>query len=138
VFRSLFISLSAKCGFKPHRCLLDAIGVIWFIIQSHTLIRFKRGLPDNVLRAKRALFCSSCPIYDAHLKTCGTPGDTFVDRDTNKIEPYGCWCYLPLKNRLHVDCWLWKQTGGTHGWPDELNASFYARPKPKETRTGKL
>ena len=138
MIRSLAIATLHKCKLKPCRCAFDVLGVLWFILLSHLVIRFSRGLPDNVLRAKRAVHCSACPVFNAELKLCGTPGETFVDPETNRVETYGCGCYLPIKNRLHVDCWLWKRTGGTHGWPDELNASFYnARlALQKTSRTG--
>jgi hypothetical protein len=125
----------AKCRLRPRRCLLDVLGVLWFIAWSHLVVRFARGLPDNMLRAKRAVHCSACPIFNSDLKTCGTPGETFLDPETGKEEQYGCFCYQPLRARFHVDCWLWKRTGGTHGWPNELNASYYNGQTTNKTRT---
>lgn len=129
MLRAFTLAVLAKCKLRPWRCLFDVMGTAWFILWSNIAIRFWKGRPDDYLVAKRALWCENCPIYNKELMTCGTPGDTYIDHETGKKEQYGCWCWLPGKIRLHVDCWMWKRTNGELGWPDELNATFYERKR---------
>lgn len=68
--------------------------------------------------------CRECVLFNAKRQTCGTAGEMYENLN-HEVEPLGCWCFLPLKNRMHTDCWLWLRASGdpTLGWPDELNAS---------------
>lgn len=70
--------------------------------------------------------CRSCPLFNAKRETCGTAGDMLKGEGV-VTQTFGCWCYLPLKNRLHTDCWIWERCGDEPGpgWPRELNASHY-------------
>lgn len=64
--------------------------------------------------------CRKCPLFNKRLKTCGTAGQTFLHK--GQTLRLGCWCYLPLKNRLRCNCWLYDHTDGLQGWPDHLNS----------------
>jgi len=69
---------------------------------------------------RRMSQCRRCPLFNKTLKTCGTPGNTFQHQG-QKLR-FGCTCYLPLKNRIPCNCWLYDFTDGLQGWPDHLNS----------------
>lgn len=65
--------------------------------------------------------CRNCGLFNRTTKTCGTAGSTFHDPETGRKERLGCWCYLPAKNAMPTNCWLYNVTEGREGWPRELN-----------------
>lgn len=80
-----------------------------------------RARVSEALYRHREEHCHNCPLYNPRLQTCGNPGETYRSVITHRNEPYGCWCYMPLKAKLKVSCWWWLHTQGSEGWPDELN-----------------
>jgi hypothetical protein len=57
--------------------------------------------------------CRECVIYHKGLRTCGSP----LSDDPSM----GCWCYLPVKNRIAwASCWLRDRTDGKRGWGADL------------------
>lgn len=60
--------------------------------------------------------------------TCGNAKskETWMNRQTGKLEPVGCLCYVPAKNSMpEADCYLYSRLGSNSiGWPDELNGSY--------------
>ncbi len=63
----------------------------------------------------RLIHCRSwCPIFYAPLQTCGTP----LKKD---LRDMGCFCHMPTKAKTKCNCWLYDQTDGKRGWPDDLN-----------------
>lgn len=61
-------------------------------------------------------------MFDPKNRTCGFIGEHFTNPETNKETPSGCWCWLPEKVKLRVNCWLFQQTNGRQGWPKDLNS----------------
>lgn len=115
--RAIWRATSARC--RLEFCPRTVVKTLWFVLASYTVWRFKRGLPDQTMVDRRLDACAMCEIYNRDLHTCGTPHSVYDDG--TGVRPYGCWCYMPLKVRLNVNCWLWELTNGTSGWSDELN-----------------
>lgn len=64
--------------------------------------------------------CRACSLYYEKRQSCGQPGETFSDGDTERPQTLGCWCYLPLANRLQKkDCWA-RANDLDRGWPENL------------------
>lgn len=124
--RALFASASARC--RLEFCPKTIWKTLIFVLASYTVWRWRRGLPNKTVVAQRLDACAMCQIYDRELRTCGTPNSVYDDG--TGLKPYGCWCYMPLKARLNVNCWLSEVTDGADGWPSELNTD-YARYKAR-------
>jgi len=77
--------------------------------------------PSENIRLRRQVHCHHCPLYNKSRRTCGTPGRTYVDHHGNLLR-LGCWCLLPLKNRIPSNCWLSNASHGSKGWPINLNS----------------
>ena len=78
------------------------------------------GAVDPVMVSKRNASCRSCSMFDDLTGTCGTPGDTYKNPHTKRMESFGCWCFTEFSNRFaSKDCWA-RAHGLEIGWPDEL------------------
>lgn len=121
------LAIAAKCRLNPLRCIPTVLGTLLFITLSLTVYRFFRKLPGRDIYIARESACLDCAIYNPQLGTCGTPGETWRDPATGRLETFGCLCVVAVKSLLHVDCWLWLKTNGHAGWPNHLNATFYGR-----------
>lgn len=83
---------------------------------------------ESDLSSARMASCKKCQMMDSEFSTCGTPGQTYkasiIWQGTPNAGTHslGCWCYLPLANRIaSKDCWA--RVNGIApdvGWPDEL------------------
>lgn len=127
MLRASLLAIAAKCRLNCLRCVPSIVATAWFVFSSMTWMRLIRGLPSKQMRDERFTACLNCPLYDRTLQTCGTPGQDYIDKRTGRAESYGCLCFMPLKRKFHVNCWLWLRTGGTEGWPDHLNADYYVQ-----------
>lgn len=70
-------------------------------------------------------YCNRCPIYNRERKTCGTarsPEDPAFDPDA-----LGCFCIMPVKAGHLENCYLYDESNGRYGWPDELNSYPHAK-----------
>jgi len=78
------------------------------------------------LRHFRMSHCRRCELFDAKRQTCGraslTKESWYESPRTGRSEPYGCWCYLPVKAATPCNCWLYERTNGESGWPAALNS----------------
>jgi hypothetical protein len=81
---------------------------------------------ESDLSRARMESCRHCHIYNRELGTCGTPGETYQETvvvktiEFKRTKPLGCWCYLPIANRLpNKPCWA-RFNKLSFGWPDEL------------------
>lgn len=109
------LSVFHYCKLHPSLCVFKAFGVCLFIITSYFAERSQKRVQKDRLDV-----CEQCVLFDKNLKTCGTPG-RMIEMPGGK-EPFGCWCYMPVKVRLiHVNCWMWEKTNGAKGWPFWLN-----------------
>lgn len=68
---------------------------------------------------ERMAACQRCPLFNPKYRTCGTADVRLLDRKQADSLP-GCFCYMPLKCYLDVNCWAWEREL-TFGWPTELN-----------------
>lgn len=76
--------------------------------------------PKGVYWTARMHACNGCSLYSKHYETCGTPGESFEDPATEKLESLGCWCIMREAARLpKKDCWA-RARGLDIGWPDNL------------------
>jgi hypothetical protein len=69
----------------------------------------------------RMIACMECDLYNHARKTCGTAGQWYTHPGTGRKEPFGCWCYLPVKNQTRCNCWLYERLPN-QGWPKFLNS----------------
>ena len=74
----------------------------------------------------RLSHCKKCELFDPKRRTCGRASlakeSWYRSPVTGRSEPYGCWCYLPVKAATPCNCWLYERTNGQDGWPAELNS----------------
>jgi len=111
-------SLFNYCTMWRWLCASRTFAVISFFATSLFLKR-----ADKAIVEKRDKACESCNIFNHTLKTCGTPGKTI--QWPEGIEPYGCWCFMPVKGRfLKVNCWMAERTQFKKGWAKELNGNI--------------
>lgn len=72
----------------------------------------------------RLAHCEKCDLFNKTLSTCGTPGESYFNHETQSFDSLGCWCKMREAARLpKKDCWA-RANGMDFGWPKNL------RPKP--------
>lgn len=78
------------------------------------------------LAEQRLACCRECSLFNSERQTCGTAGEWYFNRDTRRLEPFGCWCWLPVKVATKCNCWLYDRmilpAMTSKGWPKELNS----------------
>ena len=69
---------------------------------------------DEELADERLVVCcNECPVYDAKLQTCGTPGEM---EGGHPPTPRGCWCYLPFVAGARFKTCYARNRGFEFGW----------------------
>lgn len=109
------------------RPILTALAVLAY--RAHWLVTVRRCIHfvslifsrrDVVLGGQRLAQCQACDMFDPKRQTCGYIGEMMWCDDTKRVEPVGCWCYMPIAARVvNKDCWL-RECGGEKGWSDAL------------------
>jgi hypothetical protein len=84
----------------------------------------RRENPSEGLYVRRRGHCRGCPIFNRHLGTCGTPGNTYFDPNAGEERPTGCYCLMAIKAATECNCWAYETTKGSPGagWPRQLNS----------------
>ena len=72
------------------------------------------------LETLRMPYCRRCPMFNDGLQTCGYPGEMYWNSAAHRVEPEGCWCFMPVATQIQSkDCWL-RENGSDQGWPDAV------------------
>ncbi len=116
--------LVAALAFARLRGIAYSISVVFRVIGRVILYStfWRDRCPSRNIYLSRVAACQKCTIFNAHLQSCGTPGVLYRNPKTERLEPLGCWCYVPNAAATPKNCWLWQRSLG--GWPDELNSDF--------------
>lgn len=91
-------------------------------LRSAAFVVAELRLPFDVnLWLRRQRGCRRCPIYNAGLHTCGTPGHGFTS-GPEEGQQIGCLCVMPVKSiSVGAKCWLYVKGYVSVGWSPELN-----------------
>lgn len=94
-------------------------GTIRIVRGAVQLIKAQFYRKGWIWMARRA-HCKECSLYNAKLGTCGSPGESYYDHETKRLESLGCWCILTFAARLpKKDCWA-RMNKMDFGWPKNL------------------
>jgi hypothetical protein len=67
---------------------------------------------------RRMRTCQRCPIYNRKARTCGTPGNFYLNKETYEVIPEGCRCWMPWKAQCKdAGCWA-REEGLDFGWEE--------------------
>ena len=100
-----------------HRCRRES-GCVTIALESiRSLWNQPKG--GHPRKADRLKHCLKCPVYYAPLGTCGSPLHKDAKDHTGK--PMGCFCFMEYKAATRCNCWLYDESVGVMGWPEELN-----------------
>lgn len=131
VLRSSFRT-RPKGVFALGRLLRVPLQLLWLIGPWTT-----KGQSSPNLLSARLKRCIACPMFDAKLLACGSPGDTWNPPGKTDRETLGCWCFMPLKSRmLAANCWAWENYGDGMGWPNHMNGEVILESRRRRNGSG--
>ena len=113
---AIILCRTSPKGRCAQRLLKSARHVLSVILSNQKLKKERRGL--YMARLKK---CHRCPLFHQVLKTCGS-----ADSGVSNGSPIGCLCWMPIKAKLEVDCWLRENEdyigpiAREYGWPDAI------------------
>lgn len=98
-----------------------------FIVNAPSLYRrqFKPFQPNCVARdlLKENPFVPLVSALEPKPENVRDTQEVWKNPLNHETETLGCWCFMPIKSWLRVNCWAWEH-GLQIGWADELNSDY--------------